>query len=88
MRDLPGGCGLGKFFWEPSQRGAWDNSMFDWTDNTTRANSGDFAKFDALKTELGLYPAGARSPRGGPSGCVSPCADDRDRDIPPLWTAA
>jgi arabinogalactan endo-1,4-beta-galactosidase len=54
MLELPDGRGLGTFFWEPSQSGSWGDSMFTSTGGVMRANSADFAEFDALKTELGL----------------------------------
>jgi arabinogalactan endo-1,4-beta-galactosidase len=54
MRDLPDGRGLGTFFWEPTQSGAWGESLFTNMGGTLRANSDDFAEFDAIRDELGL----------------------------------
>ena len=54
MHDLPNGRGLGTFFWEPTQSGAWGASLFTFANNTYKANTTDFAEFDALKAPLGL----------------------------------
>lgn len=54
MRDLPDGRGLGTFFWEPTQGGAWGAPLFSVVGTQYRANATDFAEFDALKPELGL----------------------------------
>lgn len=54
MRDLPGGRGIGTFFWEPTQSGEWGEAMFTWQGNTARAKESDFAEFDALRESLGL----------------------------------
>lgn len=54
MRDLPDGRGVGTFFWEPTQSGAWGQSMFTRQGNSYRANASDFAEYDALRDELGL----------------------------------
>ncbi len=54
MKDLPDGRGLGTFFWEPTQSGAWGESMFTWSDGAYEANQDDFAEFDALTQSLGL----------------------------------
>jgi arabinogalactan endo-1,4-beta-galactosidase len=54
MRDLPDGRGLGTFFWEPTQSGAWGQSLFTSTGGVLRANASDFAEFDAIRDELGL----------------------------------
>ncbi|WP_437730223.1 glycosyl hydrolase 53 family protein [Sorangium sp. So ce1335] len=54
MRDLPDGRGLGTFFWEPTQSGSWGSSLFTQQGGSYRANSDDFAEFDALKASFGL----------------------------------
>ncbi len=54
MKNLPGGRGLGTFFWEPTQSGEWGDSLFTWQGGTAVANAADFAEFDALLPELGL----------------------------------
>ena len=54
MRDLPDGRGLGTFFWEPTQSGAWGASLFTFTGSAYTANADDFAEFDAIKLALGL----------------------------------
>jgi arabinogalactan endo-1,4-beta-galactosidase len=54
MKGLPGGRGLGTFFWEPTLGGEWGDAMFTWQNSTQRANPDDFAEFDALRADLGL----------------------------------
>jgi arabinogalactan endo-1,4-beta-galactosidase len=54
MRDLSSGRGVGTFFWEPTQSGAWGQSIFSQQGNSYRANASDFAEYDALRSELGL----------------------------------
>ena len=54
MRDLPDGRGLGTFFWEPTQSGSWGSSLFTSQGGAYRANSDDFAEFDAIKASFGL----------------------------------
>lgn len=54
VHDLPGARGLGTFFWEPTQSGAWGDSMFTQSGNTYTARTPDFAEYDALRLELGL----------------------------------
>ncbi|WP_437668830.1 glycosyl hydrolase 53 family protein [Sorangium sp. So ce131] len=55
MHDLPDGRGLGTFIWEPAQSGSWGSSLFtSQQGGTYRANSDDFAEFDAIKASFGL----------------------------------
>jgi arabinogalactan endo-1,4-beta-galactosidase len=54
MRELPGGRGLGSFFWEPTQSGAWGEAMFTWQGNRASANAADFAEYDQMKIDFGL----------------------------------
>jgi arabinogalactan endo-1,4-beta-galactosidase len=54
MREIPEGLGLGTFFWEPSQRGVWGDSLFDWDGTRRPARSGHFAEFDAIAAASGL----------------------------------
>jgi arabinogalactan endo-1,4-beta-galactosidase len=54
MRELPDGRGLGTFFWEPTQGGAWGESLFSFAGDSYRANESDFAEIDALRPSLGL----------------------------------
>jgi len=54
MRDLPDGRGLGSFIWEPTQSGAWGESLFMSQGGVLRARTEDFAEYDALRDELGL----------------------------------
>ena len=54
MRELPEGRGLGTFFWEPTQSGAWGNALFDWQGNRATARADDFAEYDRLRVDLGL----------------------------------
>jgi arabinogalactan endo-1,4-beta-galactosidase len=54
MYEMPNGRGLGTFFWEPTQSGEWGASLFTWSGNTARANSVDFAEFDAIARTVGL----------------------------------
>ena len=54
IHDLPGGRGLGTFFWEPTRSGEWGDSMFTWQGGVAVANSADFAEYDALLPQLGL----------------------------------
>ena len=54
MHDLPDGRGLGTFFWEPTQSGAWGNALFTFTGDAYTANKADFAEIDALRPTLGL----------------------------------
>jgi arabinogalactan endo-1,4-beta-galactosidase len=54
MRDLPDGRGLGTFFWEPTQSGAWGASLFSFAGDAYTANVDDFAEIDALRPSLGL----------------------------------
>ena len=54
MADLPEGRGLGTFFWEPTQGGAWGPSLFTYENSVAHANADAFAEFDAIKASLGL----------------------------------
>jgi arabinogalactan endo-1,4-beta-galactosidase len=54
MRNLPGGRGLGTFFWEPTRSGDWGSALFDFAGNTASARAEDFDEFDALLPQLGL----------------------------------
>jgi len=54
MRNLPNGRGLGTFFWEPTQSGAWGPSLFTYSGGAYRANAADFAEFDAIRQSVGL----------------------------------
>lgn len=54
MADLPDGRGLGTFFWEPTQGGAWGPSLFTFVNGAEHANPDAFAEFDSLKASLGL----------------------------------
>jgi arabinogalactan endo-1,4-beta-galactosidase len=54
MADLPDRRGLGTFFWEPTQGGAWGPSLFTFVNGAEHANADAFAEFDALKASLGL----------------------------------
>jgi arabinogalactan endo-1,4-beta-galactosidase len=54
MRELPNGRGLGTFFWEPTQSGAWGESLFSFAGDSYTANVTDFEEFDALRPSLGL----------------------------------
>jgi arabinogalactan endo-1,4-beta-galactosidase len=54
MRELPDGRGLGSFFWEPTQSGAWGASMFARQGNRLTANGDDFAEYDQMKADFGL----------------------------------
>ena len=54
MRELPAGRGLGTFFWEPTQSGAWGQAMFTWQGNRASANAADFAEYDQMKIDFGL----------------------------------
>ncbi len=54
MRELPEGRGLGTFFWEPTQSGAWGAALFDWQGNRATARSEDFAEYDQLRADYGL----------------------------------
>jgi arabinogalactan endo-1,4-beta-galactosidase len=54
MRELPDGRGLGTFFWEPTQSGAWGASLFSFAGDSYTANATDFAEIDALRPSLGL----------------------------------
>jgi arabinogalactan endo-1,4-beta-galactosidase len=54
MRGLPGGRGLGTFFWEPTQSGEWGQALFSYSNGAFRANAADFQEFDRLRQTLGL----------------------------------
>jgi arabinogalactan endo-1,4-beta-galactosidase len=54
MADLPARRGLGTFFWEPTQGGAWGPSLFTFVNGVAHANADAFAEFDSLKASLGL----------------------------------
>ncbi len=54
MKNLPGGRGLGTFFWEPTRSGEWGPAMFDFSGGTATANQEAFAEFDDLRPQLGL----------------------------------
>lgn len=54
MADLPGGRGLGSFFWEPTQGGSWGAPMFQREGTELRARADRFAEFDAIKVSVGL----------------------------------
>jgi arabinogalactan endo-1,4-beta-galactosidase len=54
VHELPEGRGLGTFFWEPTQSGAWGAALFDWQGNRATARSADFAEYDQLRRDFGL----------------------------------
>lgn len=54
MRELPDRRGVGTFFWEPTQSGAWGQALFTWQGNRASANAADFAEFDQMKIDFGL----------------------------------
>jgi arabinogalactan endo-1,4-beta-galactosidase len=54
VKNLPGGRGLGTFFWEPTRSGDWGDSMFTFQNGVGVANGPDFAEYDALRPQLGL----------------------------------
>lgn len=54
VRALPGGRGLGTFFWEPTQSGSWGQSMFTNRRGVLEARPADFAVFDAIRRDYGL----------------------------------
>ena len=54
MRDVPGGRGLGTFFWEPTQSGSWGQSMFTQQGNRLTARAADFAEYDQMRRDFGL----------------------------------
>jgi arabinogalactan endo-1,4-beta-galactosidase len=54
MREIPNGRGLGTFFWEPTQSGAWGSALFTWEGNRATANAADFAEYDQMKVDYGL----------------------------------
>jgi len=54
MKEMPGGRGLGTFFWEPTLSGEWGDSMFNWEGNQQVAILEEFAEFDELLPSLGL----------------------------------
>ena len=54
MRSLPNGRGLGTFFWEPTQSGAWGPSLFTYSGGVFRANAADFQELDTIRQSVGL----------------------------------
>jgi len=48
--------GLGSFFWEPAESGAWGKGMFTWdvSNKTLTANFEDFEEFDGVLRSVGL----------------------------------
>jgi len=54
MRELPEARGLGSFFWEPTQSGAWGQAMFTWQGNRVIARAADFAEYDQMRQDFGL----------------------------------
>jgi arabinogalactan endo-1,4-beta-galactosidase len=54
IKALPGGRGVGTFFWEPTRSGEWGQAMFTFSGGTATARAQDFAEFDMLRSELGL----------------------------------
>jgi arabinogalactan endo-1,4-beta-galactosidase len=54
MRELPGGRGLGTFFWEPTQSGEWGAALFTWQGNRASADADAFAEYDQMKADFGL----------------------------------
>ena len=46
--------GLGTFFWEPTESGAWGPGLFTQTGNAYSASSSAFAQYDAMKIAYGL----------------------------------
>jgi len=54
MRELPDARGLGTFFWEPTQSGAWGQAMFTWQGNRLIARAADFAEYDQMRQDFGL----------------------------------
>lgn len=54
MREVPGGRGIGTFFWEPTESGFWGNAIFSRQGNSYRANADDFAEYDKIVEDYGL----------------------------------
>lgn len=54
MRELPGGRGLGTFFWEPTESGFWGNAIFTRQGNSYRAIPENFDLYDAMVEDYGL----------------------------------
>jgi arabinogalactan endo-1,4-beta-galactosidase len=54
IKALPGGRGIGTFFWEPTRSGEWGQAMFSFSGGVASARQQDFAEFDMLRSELGL----------------------------------
>ncbi|WP_329600464.1 glycosyl hydrolase 53 family protein [Teredinibacter turnerae] len=54
VREIPGGRGLGTFFWEPTESGYWGNAIFSQQGNSYYANSSDFAVYDQIVEDYGL----------------------------------
>jgi len=54
IHDLPGGRGVGTFFWEPTQSGSWGAALFTNAGGVKRADPNAFAEFDALAAGFGL----------------------------------
>jgi arabinogalactan endo-1,4-beta-galactosidase len=52
MLELPDNRGLGTYFWEPLQSGAWGQSIFRQRGNTYTAKKADFAIFDRLSDRV------------------------------------
>lgn len=56
MRDLPNRSGLGTFYWEPTQSGAWGNGLFSRNANTYTALD-EINAFDAIHADFGIAPS-------------------------------
>ncbi|HEX9620361.1 MAG TPA: glycosyl hydrolase 53 family protein [Polyangiaceae bacterium] len=54
VRGLPGGRGVGTFFWEPTASGEWGSAMFTRSGNEARAVTSDFAIYDQIADDYGL----------------------------------
>lgn len=54
VREIPGGRGVGTFFWEPTESGYWGNAIFSQHGNSYHANSSDFAVYDQIVEDYGL----------------------------------
>lgn len=51
---LPGGRGIGTFFWEPTESGSWGPGLFTLSGSAKVANVDAFAEFDAIAATVGL----------------------------------
>ena len=52
--EVPGGRGLGTFFWEPTESGSWGQGLFTLSGSVKLANADAFAEFDAIAATVGL----------------------------------